>query len=76
MKYGLFAAIAFAFVALIGGAASAGVATSGLTNATVAPSASIVQEADWKGRKCYRRCRAHGHSRWRCRKRCGFGSWW
>ncbi len=37
MKYGLFAAIAFAFVALVGGTASAGVATSGLTNATVGP---------------------------------------
>jgi hypothetical protein len=70
MKYGLFAAIAFAFVALVGGAASAGVATSGLTNVT--PSAPIVQDVGWRHRKCYRRCRAHGNSPWRCHRRCGW----
>jgi hypothetical protein len=74
MKYGLFAAIAFAFVALVGGAASAGVATSGLTNATVAPSASIVQDVRWKNKRCYHRCRRHGHSKFRCRVRCK--KWW
>jgi len=69
MKYGLFAAIAFAFVALVGGAASAGVATSGLTTPSVAPAASIVEKAGWRNR-CYRRCRHHGHSRRHCRRKC------
>jgi hypothetical protein len=73
MKYGLFAAIAFAFVALVGGAASAGVGTVGMSKATVAPAASIVHEAGAKSR-CYRRCRHHGHSRRYCRKKCGW--WW
>jgi hypothetical protein len=71
MKYGLFAAIALAFVALTGGA-FAGVATSGLTKSTVAPQTSIVQDVGWRSKKCYRRCRAHGHSVWRCRRRCGW----
>jgi len=73
MKYGLLAAIAIAFVALVGPSASAGVATNGLGKATVAPAASIVHEAGSKSR-CYRRCRRHGHSRRRCRRRCGW--WW
>jgi hypothetical protein len=73
MKYGLFAAIAFAFVVLAGGTASAGVATSGLTKSSVAPAASIVEEAGMK-RRCYRRCRKHGNSRRKCRRRCGW--WW
>jgi hypothetical protein len=73
MKYGLLAAIAFAFVALVGGTASAGVATSGLATATVTPAASIVEEAGMKSR-CYRRCRKHGHSRRACRRKCGW--WW
>jgi hypothetical protein len=74
MRYGLFAAIALAFVALVGGAASAGVATTDLGKATAtALSASIVQEAGWKGR-CYSRCRHHGHSRHHCRRKCH--RWW
>jgi hypothetical protein len=72
MKYGLFAAVALAFVALTGGTASAGVATSGLTKSTAAPQSSIVQDVGWRSKKCYRRCRDHGHSRWRCRRRCGW----
>jgi len=36
MKYGLLVAIALGVVALMGGVASAGVATSGLTRASVA----------------------------------------
>ena len=74
MKYGLLAAIAFAFVTLVGGTASAGVATSGLTKSTVAPSASIVQDVRWKNKRCYRRCRRHGGSEFRCRVRCK--KWW
>jgi hypothetical protein len=72
MKYGLFAAVALAFVALTGGTASAGGALGGLTKSTVAPQSSIVQEAGYRTRRCYRRCRDHGHSVWRCRKRCGW----
>jgi hypothetical protein len=67
MKYGLFAAIALGGMALIGGAASASVATSGLTKASVAPAASTVQHVGWR---CYRRCRWHGHSVWQCKHRC------
>ena len=74
MKYGLLAAIAFAFVTLASGTASAGVATSGLTKSTVAPSASIVQDVRWKDKRCYRRCRKHGGSKFRCRVRCK--KWW
>ena len=72
MKYGLFAAVALAFVALTGGTASAGVATSGLTKSTAAPYTSIVQDVGMHSRQCYRHCRHHGHSMWRCRKRCGW----
>ena len=68
MKYGLLAAIAFGVVALMmGGAASAGVATSGLTKLSVAPAASSVQHVGWR---CFRRCRWHGHSHRFCRRRC------
>jgi hypothetical protein len=67
MKFGLFAAIAFGMVALMGGSASAAVATSGLTKASVAPAASSVQHVGWR---CYRRCRWHGHSRHFCKHRC------
>jgi hypothetical protein len=73
MKYGLFAAIAFAVVALVGGAASAGVATSGLDKSTAAPAASIVHETGARSR-CFRRCRHHGGTRHFCRHRCGW--WW
>jgi hypothetical protein len=72
MKYGLFAAIALAFVALVGGTAFAGVATSGLTKA--APSNSIVQDVRWKSRRCYDRCRHHGGTRIGCRLHCK--KWW
>jgi hypothetical protein len=74
MKYGLFAAIAFGIVALMSGMASAGVATSGIANQSAAPAASIVQDVGWKNKRCYRRCRAHGGSRHRCRRRCH--KWW
>lgn len=68
MKYGLFAAIAIGIIALMGGVASAGVATSGLTKASVAPaSASAVEQVGWR---CYRRCRWHGGSRHFCKHRC------
>jgi len=72
MKYGLFAAVLFAFAASMGGAASAAVATGGLTKANVAPAAvSVVEKAGWKCRKaCKRRCRAHGHSWRHCKKKC------
>lgn len=74
MKYGLFAAIVFAAFAVIGGTASAGVATGGLTKSTVAPAAvSVVEKAGWRSRcrnRCYKRCRRHGHSWWGCKKRC------
>ena len=47
MKYGLFAAVALAFVALTGGTASAGGATSGLTKSTVAmPSLDALKALD------------------------------
>jgi hypothetical protein len=67
MKYGLFAAIAVGVVALMGGVASANVATSGLSKASVAPSASVVQHVGWR---CYRHCRWHGGSRHYCKHRC------
>jgi hypothetical protein len=74
MKYGLFAAVLFGLVALMGGTASAAVATGGLTKANVAPAAaSVVEEAGWRSKckkRCYRRCRAHGGSWWGCKKRC------
>ncbi len=78
MKYGLFAAIALAFVTLVGGAASAGVATSGLANQSIVPAASLVEhigKRHWKSRRsCYRHCRRHGHSKLRCNIRCK--KWW
>jgi len=67
MKFGLFAALAIGAVALVGGSASAGVATSGLTKANVAPAASSVTHVGWR---CYRHCRWHGGSRPFCRHRC------
>jgi hypothetical protein len=73
MKYGLFAAIAFAFVALIGGAASAGVGSADLGKAAAVPAASIVHQAGARS-ACYHRCRAHGHTRRHCRRKCGW--WW
>jgi hypothetical protein len=73
MKYGLLAAIAFGFVALMSGTTFAGVATSGVTKLT-APAAPIVQEAGWRSR-CYRRCRNHGHSRRYCRRKCNWWGW-
>jgi hypothetical protein len=67
MKYGLFVAVAFGVAALIGGSASAGVATSGLSKASVAPAASSVQKVGWR---CYRRCRWHGGGVRFCKRRC------
>jgi hypothetical protein len=67
MKYGLLAAVALGFVALMGGVASAGVATSGLTMASVAPIVSSVKQVGWR---CYRRCRWHGGVPYFCRRRC------
>ncbi len=67
MKYGLLVAIALGVVALMGGVASAGVATSGLTRASVAPTVSSVQQVGWR---CYRRCRWHGGGPRFCRHRC------
>ena len=67
MKYGLLAAIALGIAALMGGAASAGVATSGLTKASVAPTVSSVQQVGWR---CYRRCRWHGGGVHFCKHRC------
>ncbi len=67
MKYGVFAAIALGVVALMGGVASANVATSGLTKAGVAPTISSVKHVGWR---CYRRCRWHGGGPYFCRHRC------
>jgi hypothetical protein len=67
MKYGLLAVVALWIVALMGGVASAGVATSGLTKASVAPTVSSVKQVGWR---CYRRCRWHGGGPYFCRRRC------
>jgi hypothetical protein len=68
MKFGLFAALAIGAVALVGSSASAGVATSGLAKANVAPAAaSSVKHVGWR---CYRRCRWHGGGVHFCRHRC------
>jgi hypothetical protein len=68
MKYGLFVAIIVGFVALMGGMASANIATSGLSKQSVAPAASSsVKHVGWY---CFRRCRWHGGSRHFCRHRC------
>ncbi len=76
-KNSLIAVLAFASIVLLGGTSSAGVATSGISKANVAPAASIVQEAGWRARRyrrCVRRCVRRGNGwdwcRWQCSR------WW